>query len=151
MFVSKARSHAFHVACCCSVSYVWPYVQRVGVLVQRTSTDVHNWITFSINPLVLAQSKTAHLYLMTSNPIWPNSDRAVLLLWPRWSNFKRVLCLAPIMWHSRLTTIFSAPEEIQQACNKSRNYTIENTEYVNTRVLIGNTFAALQPREGSLQ
>ncbi len=48
--------------------------------------------------------------------------------------------------YSRLTTIFSAPEEIQQACNKSRNYTIENTEYVNTRVLIGNTFAALQPR-----
>lgn len=80
------------------------------VLVQRTSTDVHNWITFSVNPLVLAQSKTAHLYLMTSNPIWPNSDRAVLLPRPRWSNFKRVLCLAPVMWHIHASRPYFPPQ-----------------------------------------
>ncbi len=151
MFVSKARSHAFHVACCCSVSYVWPYVQRVGVLVQRTSTDVHNWITFSVNPLVLAQSKTAHYILWLVIPYgWtrtaPSCFRGLA------DRILREFCA----WHQSCDIFtphdhISAPEEIQQACNKSRNYTIENTEYVNTRVLIGNTFAALQPREGSFQ
>jgi len=55
----------------------------LGVPVQRTSTDVHNWITFSVTRLVLAQSKTSHLYLMTRNPIWPNADGPVLLPQPR--------------------------------------------------------------------
>lgn len=147
MFVSKARSHAFHVACCCcSVSCVRPYVQRVrGAGPQRTSRTGSR-SAFSLSPKPLIYIFWPEIpYGLSASCFHGLADRVL-----------REFCDSDLLGtthvtYSRLTTIFFAPEEIQQACNKSCNYTIENAEYVNTGVLIGNTFAAAQPGEGSFQ